>query len=264
MFKKARIVLSVAASFAMVTMLLQSYRQQRETNRQLLEVQQALSHVTAASPLNTQPQVVPVILEGHDAGSATAMKRHNLDEILSLGWNLIDERNPQQAAEASLMFKEGITNIDPKNAELYNGLGRASLIAGKPCEAIAAWRKGLELSPTFSDMQSGIGWGYWWLNDPSRAKDAWEKALSMDPQSLDAWSAMAWIDLALGKYAEAKRGFGLLVCSDPKRNSWVMGLAMARAGNNSEYQITQFFKLPSLDRFSLPLTVDPAQGAQHP
>ena len=177
-----------------------------------------------------------------------------------MGWKLVDQRDPAQAAKAIQIFNEGLANVDPKSPELYNGLGRALLVAGKPHEAIKAWSQGLELSPRFSEMQSGIGWAYWRLDDPYRAKEAWQKALSFNPHSIDAWSAVAWIELALASNSEAKRGFQELVNSDPKRKPWALGLSMARAGNSDLREISQFFALPPLNRFDRPLSIDRASS----
>jgi len=250
---------SVAASFALVTILVQNYRRQRETEQRLTEMQNLLYNVSTTHSSSAGNNATPhVVLDGGDVGSDEVRKEHNLDEIVNAGWKLVDQRSPEQAAKAVRIFNEGIANVDSSSPELYNGLGRALLVAGKPREAIAAWRKGLALSPHFSDMQSGIGWAYWSLNDPSRAKDAWKKALAMNPRSTDAWAAMAWIDLALGKNLEAKNGFQELVKFDSGRKPWVMGLSMAQGGNTDIREISQFFPLPALQAFEQPLSVDPA------
>jgi tetratricopeptide (TPR) repeat protein len=253
-----RVIVSVSVSFVMVLLLVQSYRHQRRTDQRLSEMQKELQDVSPSHPSSAQKSLPPVILEAGAVGSEAVLKQRNLEEVLTFGWKLVDSRSPDQAAKAVTVFNEGIANVDPSSPELYNGLGRALLIAGKPREAIAAWRKGLALDPHFSDMQSGIGWAYWWLNDPSRAKDAWQRALKMNPHSVDAWSAMAWIDLALGKNAEATDGFQELVKFDSGRKSWVMGLSMARGHNTDIGEISRFFPLPALSVFEQPLAVDPA------
>lgn len=253
-----RIIVSVIVSFVLATVFVQGYRHQRETDQRLTEMQKALQAAAMTNPSSTSSAPKLVVLGGGPVGSEAARRQHDLEEVLSMGWTLVDLRSPDQAAKAVTMFKEGIANIDSRSPELYNGLGRALLVAGKPREAITAWRKGLALSPNFSDMQSGIGWGYWTLNDPHRAKEAWEKALTMNPRSVDAWSAMAWIDLALGKDAQAKKGFDELVKFDPNQKSWVMGLSMARGKNTDIAQISTFFPLPLLSAFERPLSVDPA------
>jgi tetratricopeptide (TPR) repeat protein len=256
--QKIRVILSVAVSFVLISLLLQSFRHQRETDQRLTEIQNALRERSALPRSNMSDLVEPVIVYGGSTGSDVARKQHGDEEILTVGWQLIDSRSPDQAATAVRVFNDGIAQVDASDPELYNGLGRALLIAGKPCDAIAAWRKGLALAPNFSDMQSGIGWAYWWLNDPYRAKEAWKQALIMNPDSIDAWSAIAWIDLALGKDEEAKGGFEALIKFDSRRKSWVMGLSMAQAHNSDIKMISQLFPLPPLERFEQPLPVDPA------
>lgn len=259
MKEKARSIISVSLSFALVWILVQNYRHQRETDRQVAEIQNALAHIPAPrQPTSPVPAVFLPSQNEHSNRSATLNKERDLKEILTVGWNLVDGRNKDEAAKAVLIFREGIKNVDPRSAELYNGLGRALLVAGKPTDAIAAWRQGLELAPGFAEMQSGIGWAYCWLNDPCRAQKAWREALAMNPHLVDAWSALAWIDLALGDKGEAKRGFEELVQFNVARKPWVMGLSMARGGNTDLKEISKYFPLPPLQAFSRPLPVDPA------
>jgi tetratricopeptide (TPR) repeat protein len=256
--QQIRVIVSVSVSFVLVSLLVQSYRHQRETDQRLSEIQKELQDASTTRPLSARNWLGPIVLDGGSVASEAARKQHNMEEILDVGWKLVEQRSPEQAAKAVLVFDEGVANVDSSSPELYNGLGRALVVAGKPREAIAAWRKGLALSPHFSDMQSGIGWAYWALNDPSRAKDAWKKALAMNPHSTDAWSAMAWIYLALGKNMEAKNGFQELVKFDSGRKPWVMGLSMAQGDNSDIREISQFFPLPALQAFEQPLAVDPA------
>lgn len=252
-----RVIFSVAVSFALMAMFVQNYRHQRETDRRVAEMQKMLRGIPAGRQANTEESIAPSVADVGSSGYEVATKRHDVGEILNAGWKLVDQRTPDQAAKAVNVFKDGIANVDPKSPELYNGFGRPLLVAGKPVEAIEAWRKGLALAPNFSDMQSGIGWAYWSLNDPCRAKDAWQKALAMNPHLPDAWSAMAWIDLALGKNSDAKNGFQELIKFDSGQKSWLMGLSMVRGGNADIREISQFFPLPPLEAFNQPLPVDP-------
>jgi tetratricopeptide (TPR) repeat protein len=252
-----RAIVSVSASFAMVSLLVQSHRNQRQTDQRLSEIQEELRGVSAAHPSSPQESLPTVFIDGGHGGSEEVRRQHNLSEIESAGWKLINQRSPEQAAVAVRIFNEGIADVDSTSPELYNGLGRALLVAGKPRDAIAAWRKGLALAPNFSDMQSGIGWAYWRLNDPSRAREAWKNALAVNPHSPDAWSAMAWIDLALGENAEARGGFQELVNFDPDQKSWITGLSMARGNNDDVQEISQFFPLPALSMFDRTLAIDP-------
>jgi Flp pilus assembly protein TadD len=248
------VIVSVAASFLLVTFLVHNYRHQRETDQRLAELQK-IAQVSVSEARMWRSNVTGSIDE---RGSVPDAKRiREPEEALDKGWKLVNQRSPEPARTAARLFSDAIAE-NPTDADLYNGLGRALLIAGRSREAIAAWRKGLTFAPTFSDMQSGIGWAYWWLNDPYRAKESWERALVMNPRSVDAWSAMAWIDLVLGKHAEVKQGFEELLKFDSGRKSWVLGLSMARGHNSSFSQVTQFFSLPALGAFGRPLPIDPA------
>jgi tetratricopeptide (TPR) repeat protein len=249
-----RVIVSVAATFLLVTFLVQNYRHQRETDQRLAEMQ-TMVQVSVNDSLTAGNGVTANTHERGPVYEAEGIR--DPEEILNKGWKLVNQRSPEQARRAVGLFSEGIAE-NPVNADLYNGLGRALLIAGRPRGAIDAWRNGLRFAPNLSDMQSGIGWAYWRLNDPYRAKEAWERALAMNPRSVDAWSAMAWIDLALGKHTEAKRGFEELVQFDSARKSWIMGLSMAQGHNTNVSQVMQFFPLPALDTFKRPFPVDPA------
>jgi tetratricopeptide (TPR) repeat protein len=254
--QRIRVMFSVGVSFVLIWFLVQGYRHQHETDRQLAEMRKVIQ-ASAVPVSGVRGDLAPNV---HASGAVEGSSgQHDLEEILSRGWKLVDQRSPDLARKAVRVFNDGIANVDPSSPELYNGLGRALLVAGRPREAVTAWRKGLTLAPNYSDMQSGIGWAYWWLNDPYRAKDAWQRALAINPHSIDAWSAMAWIDLALGKNADAKSGFEELVKFDSGRKPWIMGLAMAQGHNADTRQISQLFPLPAPGTFDRPLPNDPAQ-----
>ncbi|HUK37266.1 MAG TPA: tetratricopeptide repeat protein [Vicinamibacterales bacterium] len=258
MAKKISVALSVLISFALAGALVLNYRHARETDQQLADLRQKVGEIATGADAR-----------GHAASSTAGVAQTStfqprtrstgdLDQTLRAGWALVNRRNRADAAQAVQLFEKGLNDIDPQSAELYNGLGRALLIADRPVDAIAAWRKGLAIAPMCADMQSGVGWAYWRLNDPARARNAWEKALGINPHSIDAWSAVAWVDLALGNVNESKAGFQELVAFDPKRRSWVLGLAMAQGGNHATRDISELFPLPPLEAFDRPLAHDPA------
>lgn len=250
-------ILIGVAAFA--TVWAQDQARQRATEQQIADlrrqVEQKPAPATPAAPIviNNTPAASPV---------DSPLERERLSrEVLTDGWNLVDQGSPDAATRAVLIFQQGIDKVDPRNGQFYNGLGRALLVAHKPVEAIRAWRRGLAVAPTIADMQSGIGWAYWNLHDPYHAKQAWEAALAIDPKSVDAWSAMAWIYLALGDHFRARDGFVILYAADKSRDAvWIQGISMSKAGNHNPDQIQQFFKLPPLEAFRTPPAVDPAEA----
>jgi Flp pilus assembly protein TadD len=258
------IALGTAVVFAVVALLAQNLRQQWATERQLADLQKQIAR-NASQPAAAPATPTPVAPVGPIAFVAPAVtpgtyveKQDNILKIMKVGWALIDRRSPEPARQAAAVFQEGLDKVDATSPDLYNGLGRALLIAGQPREAIAAWRKGLTYAPRFADLQSGIGWAYWHLGDPYDAKRAWEAAVALDPKCVDAWSALVWIDMATGNKPRAVEGFQALIAFDGTHAPWVTGLSMARAGNRSLPEIAHFFPLPALDAFDHAPTADPA------
>jgi hypothetical protein len=125
-----RVIVSATVSFILVSLLVQSYRHQRETDQRLAMIQKELQDPSNTRPLNAQNSAGPIVLDGGPVASEVVRKQHNLQEILDAGWKLVDLRSPEQAAKAVLVFNEGIANVDSSSPELYNGLGRALLVAG--------------------------------------------------------------------------------------------------------------------------------------
>lgn len=191
-------------------------------------------------------------------------RERKAEQSMRDGWELVDKRDPEDAQDAISIFQDALTQFDPDNPQFYNGIGRASLILGKPQDAIDAFQKGLAVDPAIADMQSGIGWAYWQLHEPYLAKQAWEKALRIDPNSQDAWSAMAWIYLALGDNSRAKQGFQVLVDARPgdRTTAAVQGLSMSRSAVPVDPKnIEQFFHLPTLASLTTPPAAIPATTA---
>jgi tetratricopeptide (TPR) repeat protein len=237
----------------------QNGARQRTMEKRLTELQQQVASATRSGSLVGGRPIVPEII----APSSTAVapreltvldQQRNMRTVMDEGWRLINQRDPKAAAQAAAIFREGLEKVDAKNAQFYNGLGRALLIAGEPRDAISAWENGLKLDAGISDMRSGIGWAYWNLHDPYHAKEAWEQALAADPKSLDAWSAMVWIYLALGDTEKSKTGFQVLYQTDRQNKDWILGLQMAQARNTDPTQIARFFPLPPLAAFAAPVT----------
>jgi tetratricopeptide (TPR) repeat protein len=250
----------------------QNHAQQNAMEQRLADLQRQVTNASRSGlALGGQP-VAPEI--GGQASVTTVSqdltvleKQRNIRIVMDEGWRLINQREPHAAAQAAEIFREGLEKVDPKNGQFFNGLGRALLIAGRPRDAIEAWRQGLAVAPQISDMQSGIGWAHWNLQEYDRAREAWEAALNINPRSLDAWSAMAWVYLALGQTEKSKEGFQVLYLSDRQNKDWILGLQMAQAKNTDPAQISKFFHLPDLAALKGPASLASAPrvetSAQH-
>jgi tetratricopeptide (TPR) repeat protein len=256
-------LLAVIGVGGLGVLLWQNHQQQRTTEHRLAELQRQVESATRSGiPVGGQP-AVPVIGVGTaSTQDLTALQvQRDIRTVMDEGWRLINQRDPQAAAQAAAIFREGLEKVDPANAQFRNGLGRALLIAGRPREAIETWQQGLTKAPQISDMRSGIGWAYWNLGDYYHAQEAWEEALKVNSKSLDAWTAMAWIYLALGNADKSKEGFQVLYASDRQNKDWILGLQMAQAKNTDPAQISKFFPLPVLTAFTTPAGPPSASGA---
>jgi tetratricopeptide (TPR) repeat protein len=260
-------LLAAALLAGLVWVVWQNRGQQRAMEQRLADLQRQVESATrSGAPLAGQP-VVPEISAAPGGGALTQdlsvlEKQRNIRTVMEEGWRLINERNPQAAAQAVEIFREGLEKVDPQNAQFRNGLGRALLIAGRPQDAIETWQQGLATAPQISDMRSGIGWAYWNLRDYYHARQAWEEALKTNPKSLDAWSAMAWIYLALGDAERSRDGFQVLYLADHQNKDWILGLQMAQARNSDPAQISKFFPLPPLTAFTQPAAPVSAPGME--
>jgi hypothetical protein len=215
---------------------------------------------TAPIASGNRPSTVPAQGPATTRSVLETLKHQNdIDLVMTRGWALVNKHDPKSAELAAEIFREALRDVDPGNAQFYNGLGRASLIAAKPADALEAFQKGLALDPTIADIQSGIGWAYWQLHQPYNAKQAWEAALKIDPKSPDSWSALSWIYLALGDNAKAKDGFAILIARNNKDSAAIMGLSMSRSAVQVDVkEIEKYFPLPELQYLTTPPATAPA------
>src|SRR5271169_3311322 len=104
-------------------------------------MQKRIDHQQPSTPLavNT-PTTAPtlVIQSATTLPTEFAQNHQQVLDVMNAGWKLINQRSPGPAQNAADLFQAAINKIDPKSPDLYNGLGRALLIAGKPRDAIVA------------------------------------------------------------------------------------------------------------------------------
>lgn len=218
------------------------------------DLQERIAKLEAHQLPPATAQGAVVIAAATQDGSILA-KQARRSAAMKQGWDLVNKRTAADAQTAIAIFKEAIKE-QPQEAQFYNGLGRANLIASKFRDAIVAWRAGLAIDPKIADMQSGIGRAWWFMGDPHRAKAAWEQSIAIDPKNVEAWSSLAWIYLAMGERQKSIDGFVALLAHQKDNDAWQMGLTMARADNRDPTAIAKFFKLPDLLAFKAPSLAD--------
>jgi hypothetical protein len=62
--QQIRVIVSVSVSFVLVSLLIQSYRHQRETDQRLSEIHKELQDASATRPLSARDSLGPIVLDG--------------------------------------------------------------------------------------------------------------------------------------------------------------------------------------------------------
>jgi hypothetical protein len=90
-------------------------------------------------------------------------------------------RFPQAAAAY-----QQATQLNPRHAGSFAGLGASRLALGQHGQAVAAYQRAVELSPRNPGYYAALGRAYLAAGDRNRARQAFTRALSLDPNNASA------------------------------------------------------------------------------
>ncbi len=113
-------------------------------------------------------------------------------------------RLPQEAIE-----------LDPKSAHSVN-LGNALREKGQLDEAIACYKRAIELDPEFASAHSGLGLALLGKGQLDEAIACYKKAIELDPKLAAAHANLGWALSSKGKLGEAIACFKKAIELDPK------------------------------------------------
>lgn len=106
------------------------------------------------------------------------------------------------AGETSWLVKA--LEVDDRNADVLNQLGRAYRESSNPYKAIECYLKALEINPNFALAYCNLGLAYITLGEYEKAKSYYEKGFSM-------------IVVKDANYATALANYGYLLCQIGKK-----------------------------------------------
>jgi superkiller protein 3 len=141
--------------------------------------------------------------------------------------------------EAIACYRKAI-ELDPKYAPAHSYLGFALQAQGKLEEAIPCCRKAIELDPKLAPARNNLGIA---LNAQGKLEEAiacYRKAIELDPKSTQAHSNLAWLyatcsDLKMRDPARALQHAKKALELAPARADYnTLGVAQYRAGNFQE------------------------------
>jgi tetratricopeptide (TPR) repeat protein/DNA-binding winged helix-turn-helix (wHTH) protein len=115
-------------------------------------------------------------------------------------------RGEDRTEESLEVAKQGLV-IDENSTELYNILGSAYSDLGRHDEAIAMFRRYVELAPGEPNAHDSLALGLQWAGRYSEASDEFQKALSIKPDFEIAVIHLGNTYFQLGRYREALKQF---------------------------------------------------------
>ena len=135
--------------------------------------------------------------------------------------------------EAIAAFKKAI-ELDPKNAYPWNGLGNVYDDLGRHDEAIAAYNKAIELDPKFAAPWNGLGNVYTLQGQHDQALEAFRKAVELAPDRGIYRSSLVGILRRMGQEAEAAEQEALARPLIAKESEYNQACFHAICGNKEE------------------------------
>jgi protein O-mannosyl-transferase len=133
----------------------------------------------------------------------------------------------------------------PLARDCYLGLGRIALREGHREQAIAFFKKALDIDPNSSDAFDALGSLYFPSGDYATAASYFEKAVAKNPQDLGGRFYLGTCDMKLGKFREASAQFHAARVVDPSyRQAFVAEAKALEAAGDSTAAARVFSEIP--------------------
>ena len=129
--------------------------------------------------------------------------------------------NTERYAEAIAAYKK-VIELDPDNADAHSYMGTAYSVLGKPAEAIVAYKKVIAIKPDYPYVYSNMAGAYAKLGQYDNAVAAYKKAVTMEPYPSagdhfgDEYYGMGCAYGKLERHADATAAFQKAVAAHKK------------------------------------------------
>ena len=158
-----------------------------QNSRRSAEALTAYRKATELDPKNVDYRTTYGLLLGlnkqHEAGIAELKKviaspgYKDADAYINLGW-LYRNVEPKRSDEAVAAYKKAL-ELDPKNEQAALGVGWSYFYGRKWDEALASFNKAIELEPSLApDAHNAMAWAYFFKGDLPKAEEFQAKAKS--------------------------------------------------------------------------------------
>jgi tetratricopeptide (TPR) repeat protein len=140
---------------------------------------------------------------------------------VALGLLTLENRN---AAQSVGLFEQ-VTGEAPQNPRAWIGKGLSLLMTGKAAEGAQAIDHGADLFRNHIGSWVASGWAHFLNDDYVKARGSFQRALSIDPNFAESHGGMAVLDIAEGKFDEARRNAEIAL----RLNKHCFGAALAKS-----------------------------------
>lgn len=176
--------------------------------------------------------------------AALALRSGSPGAHLMLGFAL---HRKGQFDEAIACFRKAI-ELDPKFAMAHNNLGAGQASKGQLEEAIASYRKAVELDPKFSMARCNLGASVYYMGQLDEAIACFRQAIELDPKYAEAHSSLGAALKEKGQLDEAIACCRHAIELDPKLAGANTNLGNALASNGQlDEAIASYVKAVQLD-----------------
>jgi Tfp pilus assembly protein PilF len=93
------------------------------------------------------------------------------------------------------IFCEKAIEVDSKNASAYSILGVVFIKKGQYKEAVACFKRAINIDPTYMDPYINLGFSYVQMRNFIEAKRIWEIGLEINPQCAQIQNNLKELDL---------------------------------------------------------------------
>ena len=156
---------------------------------------------------------------------------------LRLGVSLIWLQKPNHVLEG-IGYSRVAVAVRPQSAPALMCLGLGYAFLGEHDQAIACYRKSIELDPKYGRAHSGLGLALWKQGKLDEAIASYRKAIELDPEDAHAHNNLAWLLATCpeAKFRDAKRAVELakraVELNRQEGDNWkTLGVAHYRAGS---------------------------------
>ena len=165
----------------------------------------------------------PVLVTSSSSGEPVIPASATADDLVETGLAAMDARNDASAQPLLARAAE----IDPKHKLVWNNLGLADLRTGKLDDAVAAFRKQLELNPADPHANEYLGIALQQQNKGDEAAAAFHRQTEIDPLDASAHIALGGILLAERDFPHAATELDKATVLSPKRADLFVDLGRA-------------------------------------